>query len=160
MSYQIIDNFLPYHLFITLKNEIVNNKYFSWNYISSLNSEQKSTDLSMYLIHMVYLKHEPLSYLWESFKDIVELLPELKALIRIKVKIRKGYFKYFKLFLPNIKTLPINIPIQAALELVNTVVKDIPKVKKNVDIFFRVLFFKSNRQAKQNGQIEFNQEPA
>jgi hypothetical protein len=86
MNHQIIDNFLPNHLFIPLKSEIVNNKYFSWNHISSLNSEQKTTDLSMYLIHMVYLKHEPLSYVWENFfRDVVELLPELKALIRIKI---------------------------------------------------------------------------
>ena len=85
MNHQIIDNFLPNHLFIPLKSEIVNNKYFSWNYMSSLNSEQKTTDLSMYLIHMVYFEHTPVSSLWENLTQAVELLPELKALIRIKV---------------------------------------------------------------------------
>ena len=53
--------------------------------MSSLNSEQKTTDLSMYLIHMVYFKHTPVSPLWENLTQAVELLPELKSLIRIKV---------------------------------------------------------------------------
>ena len=35
---------------------------------------------------MIYYRHEPWSHLWKHpFKEIVELLPELKALIRIKV---------------------------------------------------------------------------
>ena len=39
----------------------------------------------MYLIHMVYFEHTPVSSLWENLTQAVELLPELKALIRIKV---------------------------------------------------------------------------
>ena len=85
MNHQIINNFLPNHLFIPLKQEIVNNNYFSWNHIYPLNSEQNPTDLSMYLIHMVYFEHVPASPLWENLQEAVKLLPELKALIRIKV---------------------------------------------------------------------------
>ena len=52
------------------------------------------------------------------------------------------------------------IPIHAALELVNTIDNDIPNIKKYIDAFLKLFFFNEIKDAMQNGQIEFNQEPA
>ncbi len=79
---------------------------------------------------------------------------------KIEVIINIKYVMYFKLFFPYINVEPKNIPIHAALEFVNTVAKDIPKVKKYVDTFLKVSSFRIIKDARQNGQIEINQEPA
>ena len=52
------------------------------------------------------------------------------------------------------------IPIHAALELVKIIDKDIPNIKKYVETLLKLFFFKVIKDAKQNGQIEFNQDPA
>ena len=67
---------------------------------------------------------------------------------------------YFKLFFPKNKMLLKKIPIHAALELVNTIDKDIPNIKKYINAFLKLFLFNVIKDAMQNGQIEFNQEPA
>tara|TARA_Y100000589_G_scaffold121860_1_gene116191 strand:+ start:688 stop:876 length:189 start_codon:yes stop_codon:yes gene_type:complete len=62
--------------------------------------------------------------------------------------------------LPNIIKLPIKIPIHADLEFVSIVVKVIVKVKKYIKISSKKILLEFIREAKQKGQIIFNQIPA
>ena len=79
---------------------------------------------------------------------------------KINVNIKIKYMPYFKPFFPNIKMLLKKIPIHAALELVKTIDKEIPNIKKYIDAFLKSFFFNVIKDATQNGQIEFNHEPA
>ena len=62
-------------------------------------------------------------------------------------------------FLPSITTLPNEIQIQAALELVNIVQKAKLKENRKVIILLNLLFLKCNVSAKQNGKIKLSHKP-
>ena len=75
-----------------------------------------------------------------------------------EIEINRGKTS-FSPFLPNITTLPNEIHIHAALELVNIVHKVKLKENRVVIILLNSLFFKFIVSAKQNGKIKLSHKP-
>ena len=83
MTHQIIDNYLSDKIFKDLQTSIVWNHTFPWYFCTTVSGVEEEID-AYYGTHMIYDKGKPLSNFYNKLVPIVNLLPNFRALIRIK----------------------------------------------------------------------------